>query len=468
MIIVSSGFLITISSASSSSCSQSISIFGTISTGSPSNYDFVFQTNGSGWYEATWPNGSVAYASTNASYVFNSALALGHNFLTLPGNYYLTSPILLNSNTVFVGSGIDSTNFEVAANVSTTMWYFNGIDYLTGLFDSMAGHNSNITLKGFTINGNTPTYQIGAGIWLENVDYFTLENVALNNIYGEGIIANQENCSVYSNTNYVINNVETYGCGLMGGLNLCDTITLQSISDFSITNTLVDVTGDAGIIVTNHPGGVDSTNGVVDNCQVYGSQNGNGTGQAGNWNFLFQHCQNVTVENCYSDVGYYENLGVAYCSNCIIQNFTSANSGAWGMLFYDDNNITANGLVSYNSGQIQPTGGLGIGIQDCSNCTFLNSQSYSNSLNGWLLTTATLGCVNNQFLNCTGINNAGDGIALYNYGTETICNDMTINGGIYSGNTYGIDIRINVTNTLIENVSYGTGNSGANLFQPSY
>jgi hypothetical protein len=465
LIIASSGFLINISSASGPLSSRSISIFGRIRTDLPSEYDFFFQTDGLGMYNAFKKDGSLAFSSSNASFVFNSALAEGDSFFVDPGNYYLTSPILLDSNTSFIGSGKDVTNFNVAANASTTMWYFNGIDYISGLFNSMAGHNSNISLEGFTINGNTPTYQIGAGIWLENVDNFICENIKINGIYGQGIIANQEDCAAYNNNNYVINNVETYGCALTGGTNICDSITLESISNFSITNVIVNVTGSCGIIVSPHPGGADSFNGFVDNCSVYSSQWGSGVGQTGNrWNFDFHLNHNLTIKNCYSYGSYAQNLIVSSCSEVYITNFTSANSGNWGMNFEEDQNMIVNGLVSYNSGQIKPTSGIGIGIQDCSNSQFLNSQSYSNLLDGWRIGTSKVGTFNIQLINCNGTSNVGnDGVSLYNYGIGTICNSTTISGGTYSGNAYGIDIRVGVTNTLIQGARFGTGNSFVNI-----
>ena len=323
VIIFSSEFLTIESSAASLSVSVVVPLFGTISTSSPSNYDFVFHTNGSGWYEATGSDGSVAYASTNASFVFNSAMAMGHTFFTMPGDYYLTAPILLPSDTIFDGSGIDSTNFNAVA----TIGYYTGTDYDSGLFDNNAFYNSNITLQGFTINGNSPTYY-DTGIWLENVDYFTIQNVKVNNTYGEALMCNQETNPVYNNTNYVINNVLTYGCGLTGGTNICDSIVLQSISNFSITNMIVNKTGSCGIMSVKHPDiggdvGGNCSNGFISNCSVYSSQ-------AISWNFVLDHDQNLTLENCYAYGAHHQNYIVAYSSNSLIQNIESDSSGDYG------------------------------------------------------------------------------------------------------------------------------------------
>jgi hypothetical protein len=459
MIIFSSEFLIAGSSAVASlSVSMLIPSAGTISPSLPSNYDFVFKINGSGGYEAISSNGSVVYSSTNASFVFNYVMASGQTFFVEPGNYYLTAPILLHSNVTFVGSGIDTTNFDVAADMS----YYTGIDWVSGVFDNDASSNSNITLDGFTINGNSPTY-MATGIWLENVNYFTLDNVKVNGTYAEALIVNQEYNPTYNNTNYVINNVQTYGCGLVGGDDTSDSLAFHCVTDFSITNIFVNVTGSSGIIVTNQnqnapeDQGENCSNGLIANCSVYSSQATN--------DFTLNYCQNLTLENLYAYGAYNHNYDIESSSNVSIQNITSNNSGDHGIHISGCQGIMAYSLVSYNSGQITPGDGVGIFIQDSSNCTFNNSQSNSNLLMGWLITTITVGCSNINLVNCTGINNvANDGLALYSYFSEITVNETFINGGNFSGNgAYGIEITNTVMNTQIMDVNYGAGNTKQNI-----
>jgi hypothetical protein len=458
--VIVGGMLLTTTMAGLLSINQTFICSGAIastlsnSTIPPGPYNFLIVSNKTdGQYYAQAPNGTTCFTSTNCSEVINFVTIRPNTVVdVLAGDYYLSAPVLLNSYVTLAGAGIDITNFDAAASV----WAYD-----SGLFENynVTGYNSHITLEGFTINGESSTYQ-DTGVWLENVDYFTMQDVKVNSTYLEALQVNQEYNPFYSNTAYFLSNIQTYSCGLQGGAYISDTIALHSISDSTITDISINKTGWDGLLLTSvfvSGIGANCSNDFVSNCTVYGSQKSNG------WNFNFNYCQNLTVSNLCSYDAANLNYGFQYDNVVQASQLISGFSGNHGIDFRQCQNVIANGLTSYNSGQVNPSNGVGVYLEDISNSQFSNIQSYSNELDGLRLQTNVYGCFNNIIADAQITNNVGEGFSLYNYASGTQLNDTQINCGIFSGNTYGIDIRSNVNSTLISGVNFAGGNSVQNF-----
>ena len=115
-----------------------------------------------GTYYAKDANGAIAFSSTNASYVINTALAAGVGVHLLAGTYTLTAPIIYNSN----------TKYSQLTGESKTATLINGLalsDYALQIGD---GTNNawQFTLSDLTIYGGTKILE-SAQIYVRNVGF---------------------------------------------------------------------------------------------------------------------------------------------------------------------------------------------------------------------------------------------------------------------------------------------------------
>jgi hypothetical protein len=141
-------------------------------TDSPAS--FIINNDGFGWYWAV--NGStdeILWPSSNASYVFNTAIAAAHNqyvtqiggvlagggrILVRQGIYWITNSIEPRGNVQLMGEGMGSTTLRLSPNVNCNMFLYNSTrpnEFFFEISNMELDGRNNAVGNGITILSNT-------------------------------------------------------------------------------------------------------------------------------------------------------------------------------------------------------------------------------------------------------------------------------------------------------------------------
>ncbi|MDI9577901.1 MAG: right-handed parallel beta-helix repeat-containing protein, partial [Thermoproteota archaeon] len=360
-----------------------------------------------GYYLAADSEGRICFTSTNAATVINSALAKSGHILVNDGTYIITDTLTLKSNTLFEAqSWMTILKLDGVAN--------------TLLYPS--GDSENITIRGFTLDGNRDSYS--GTVYPHPIQLYTnINNVIIEN-------------------NHIINSYSV-GIDVGSGKNIFIKNNLIENSRHDGINLEYGIYG--GTVISN----VEIINNIIKNCDRYG--------------ILGWSAADVLINsNIISGMtGDFAAIHLERTSNSTISNNQIFDIAGLGIRVYSSNNSISGNLISNASGGIKIDGSVyGEGKYNIlSNNQIIVTHSALHFVNAnWTITSGStlqgayalyMGNVSyhNTFSACSSL------LGRFTQYDET--NDYNIYIGIQTGATYR-PININGANDRVISSWNGT------------
>jgi len=206
-LLVCSGMLVTITSASPTESSVTLSSSGVVQQPPATTYSYIIRVSGSNYQMTDGTTGQIDYQSTKATQVINAAignLTQGGSILFSAGTYNLNGSI----------TGENKGNITLAFENGATLFVANGMNkaaiVLTGC--------SNWLIQNPTINGNAANQAVGGGSRPHGIEIVSSNNCQVDGAY----IYNCRLFGFYTFSNAVhngITNSKIFNCG-WNGMNL--------------------------------------------------------------------------------------------------------------------------------------------------------------------------------------------------------------------------------------------------------